>query len=194
MGTYSSLSAEERFWLKVDRACTLISSAHVSTPCWEWVPARRGDGKEYGFYDGIPGSRLVHRISWILESGHPGAMMVLHRCDNRICVRPDHLFLGTHADNMEDMRNKGRQATGKSNGSVLHPDRLSRGNDHYSKTRPHVVARGEKASLAKLTDSMVIDIRSAASSGEAIRAIARRVGVDPSTIRDAVRRRTWTHV
>lgn len=74
--------------------------------CWEWLgrPDRRGYGE---FTTGGKKVR-AHRFSYHLFVGDPGALFVLHRCDNPLCVRPDHLFLGTHADNMADMRAKGR--------------------------------------------------------------------------------------
>lgn len=74
--------------------------------CWEWTAG--ADRKGYGTI--TVGGRKVgaHRFSYRLFVGEPGELFVLHRCDNPICVRPDHLFLGTHADNMRDMRSKGR--------------------------------------------------------------------------------------
>lgn len=68
--------------------------------------------------------KLVHRVAWEVANGPiPKGMFVLHRCDVRTCINPDHLFLGTHKDNMRDMQQKRRAAAGDRNGSAkLKPD------------------------------------------------------------------------
>ena len=84
--------------------------------CWLWCAGRFGPG--YGsFY--VPGSHryLAHRAAWELTNGPiPPGVWVLHRCDNPSCVRPDHLWLGVHRDNMRDMVRKGRHWGGRNNG------------------------------------------------------------------------------
>ena len=89
-----------RFWAKVDK----------SGDCWEW---RGGMHRIHGYGSVWVAERggmvHAHRVAWQLTNGEiPKGLHVLHRCDNRIYVRPDHLFLGTHQDNMRDMRLKGR--------------------------------------------------------------------------------------
>lgn len=118
--TRRGLTLTERFWLKVDR----------SNPdgCWLWIAAV--DGKGYGLLaEKTPGSKRVrvhkaHRYSWELVHGPIfGGLFVLHRCDTPECVNPDHLFLGTHADNMRDMVAKGRWKGGRKRGPNYRPRR-----------------------------------------------------------------------
>lgn len=73
--------------------------------CWMWTGARmRGEGS-YGRFR----NRLAHRVAWELFKGPiPFGLYVLHRCDNPPCVNPEHLFLGTQQDNMDDAHQKGR--------------------------------------------------------------------------------------
>lgn len=92
----------QRFWNRVEK----------TNGCWQWTGSTDTNG--YGQLR-IPGPRSSHkkvrtsRYSWVLHYGPiPNGMLVLHTCDNRRCVRPDHLWLGTQADNMADMSNKGR--------------------------------------------------------------------------------------
>lgn len=86
-----------RFWAKVDRG----------DDCWEWTGIKDPNG--YGRC-GMFGETLAHRVAWKLtREAIPGGLFVLHRCDNPPCCNPDHLFLGTQADNIADMDHKGRR-------------------------------------------------------------------------------------
>ena len=78
----------------------------------------------------------VTRIILSYKLGRPlqPKMMALHRCDNRACVSSEHLWEGTHQDNMDDMKNKGRAATGERNGKVLYPESTPRGLSHHRST------------------------------------------------------------
>ena len=92
----------DRFWPKIVR--------RGPDECWEWQAAKstRGYGK-LGAPGTDAGCEYAHRVSWELHNGPiPDGMHVLHHCDNRICVNPQHLFLGTNLDNILDMRAKGR--------------------------------------------------------------------------------------
>ena len=75
--------------------------------CWEWKASL--DGKGYGQIKNWNSMSRAHRISWEFYCGEiPDGMHILHECDNPKCVNPNHLFLGTHQDNMRDMNEKGR--------------------------------------------------------------------------------------
>ncbi len=147
----------ERFWGKVDCSDTAAEA------CW----SRRGvpgtDGYGQVVLDRKP--MKAHRLAWELEHGPiPERMFVCHRCDNRFCVRPAHLFLGTCADNQADMAAKGRSL------------------------------RGERHNMTILSDDDVLDIRAVRAFGGSQKAIAKAYGVARSTIGLICQRKTWRHL
>lgn len=91
---------EERFWLYVQK----------SDGCWNWTGGLSSKGYAILKGEGGDGKRLQSsRVSWEIHNGPiPPGLFVCHRCDNPKCVRPDHLFLGTQTDNMQDCIRKGR--------------------------------------------------------------------------------------
>lgn len=94
------------------------------TGCWEWFAQQKSG---YGFIRA--GGRdsqqiLAHRASWLLFRGElPTGSVVMHKCDNRICVNPDHLDIGTQRDNMQDMVRKGRSGNRGKHGAHAYGER-----------------------------------------------------------------------
>lgn len=155
----------ERFWRKVQK--------QGGDGCWLWTAGKRdfGYGQFHWFTSaGEYTTGRAHRFSWELHHGPiPKELCVLHTCDVPACVRPDHLWLGTRADNHRDMDAKGRRAR-------------------------QVIRRGVRNANAKLTDEKVREIRGLADSGMSGWSIARQFGVGQPCISDIVRRVTWRHV
>ena len=150
---------EERFWSKVDKK--------EPEDCWLWKAYSQGKYLPYGRMGYKDGKLiLAHRLSYILNKGDPGNLCVLHKCDNSLCVNPDHLFLGTHEDNMKDKVNKNRQS--KMPGST-HPS-------------------------AKLSEQDVIEIKKRLSDGETLKSIAKKYNVHFSTISYIKIGKLWQHL
>lgn len=100
---------EERFWDKVSK----------SDGCWLWNGSVDTEGYGQLYRGGKHQNVAAHRFSWQIHFGDiPIGMKVLHRCDTPPCVRPDHLFLGTQADNIADMDAKGRRSHGEASPSA----------------------------------------------------------------------------
>ena len=103
---------EDRFWAKVDHDGPTPDHVPELGPCWIWTASKDSRRwKGYGFFWDGKRQRSAHRFSWELAYGAVAdGMFVLHRCDNPSCIRPEHLFLGTHQDNMHDRDLKHRTA------------------------------------------------------------------------------------
>lgn len=157
--TKHGLTNLERFLLRVNKT--------AAGGCWLWTGwLGRGGYGSFGFY-GETRREKAHRAAYkLLVSDIPAGQSVLHRCDNPACVNPAHLFLGTHADNMADMRKKGR-----------------------GRSLP-----GEKSPVAKLTWADVAAIRDAHAAGAATcRELAARFNVSAANISSIIAGRTWAH-
>lgn len=164
-----------------------LSHTDRAGSCWLWTRHRMKNGYAQTYFGGR--KRLVHRVSYELFVGPPLDLMVLHRCDVRHCVNPEHLFLGTAADNTHDMIAKGRH---------------SHGDDHWARSRrdeflsrviaQHQYARGSAHHNAKLTEDKVREIRGLFDAGLTDKEIAPIYGVCSLTIRYIRIGKWWRHV
>jgi hypothetical protein len=158
-------TVEERFWSKVDKNGPVVKPA--LGPCWIWKAAKNSSG--YGEFTFNGKQQSVHRIVWQLTHGSiPEGLCILHHCDNPPCVRPDHLFRGTIADNNHDAMAKGRN-------NCLPP--------HFS---------GENHYRARLTTNQVKEIREKRKAmGISFRKLAIQYNVGVTTIRHIIHGETW---
>jgi hypothetical protein len=158
-------SLRASFWSMVD----------TSGECWLWTGAQTGSG--YGYFR----NSHAHRVAWQLVNGPiPDGLLVCHNCpggDNPLCVRPDHMFLGTQLDNMRDMRQKGRGAEGDRHGMRLHPELVRRGEAHH---------------FARVTREQVRAIRARyAAGGITHQRLADEYGLKRQSVSDILTGRNW---
>lgn len=135
-----------RFWAKVDKDPRPFA-------CWEWTAGCLGEYGEF-FLNGK--AEVAHRVSWIIHNGPiPAGLLVLHDCpggDNKRCVRPNHLKLGTHQDNMKDAVVKKQMSQGDGHHFRTNPACRPYGRRNGRYTHPESVFRGEDHPNAKLTN------------------------------------------
>jgi hypothetical protein len=152
-----SKKTEDRFWPKVAKG----------DGCWEWQGSRHPSG--YGVIGASrhQRARMAHRVSWELHHGPiPDGLDVLHHCDNKPCVRPDHLYLGTDLENARDRIERGleRHLSGQANGN------------------------------AKLTEASVRAVIAALQAGGTQQSVADRFGISQPHVSEIARRKSWSHL
>lgn len=150
----------ERFWSKVRK----------TAECWYWVGFR--DRQGYGRFYEPKNATSAHRASWHIHYGEiPRDLCVLHKCDNPSCVRPDHLYVGTNADNVRDRTERKRHWA---NRNPREFQRHAKAVGGLASKRP-----GEKNPRAKLTAD---DIRSIRASKEAKYILIEKYGISRSNL------------
>jgi len=148
-----SLTVNDRFWARVIKG----------DGCWGWAGHINTSG--YGSFSVNKKTAVASRVSWQIHfGGIPDGMVVCHRCDNRPCTNPDHLFLGTVQDNNDDCTAKGRRAMGANHG------------------------------MSKLTPEIVVSLRLERARGVMLKDLSAKYGFSMAAISSAVTGRTWSHV
>ncbi len=150
-----SQDPRERFWSRINK----------TSYCWNWIGTKRG---KYGCLEVNGVLTAAHRFSWQIHFGNIiNNLCVLHKCDNTLCVNPNHLFLGTSSDNNKDRAIKNRSWKPK---GILHP-------------------------LAKLTDDEVRRIRILYKEEDySQRELAKLFGVSQECIRKILKYLNWSHI
>lgn len=149
-------SFEDRFWEKV--------SVGSDDECWNWKAGLTRGG--YGQFSNKVMSNRAHRIAWHLSCGPiPTELFVLHKCDNPKCVNPNHLYLGSHGDNMNDrsVRNRCNQ-------------------------------KGERNAGAKLNDNIVRDIFALREEGHTHKYISDKTNIRRTHVTKILNKQIWSHV
>lgn len=167
MGSRPSLAILDRFWANVNKDGPVVMAE--LGPCWQWIGRVGQSG--YGLFQIGRHTRLTaHRFAWELANGPvPAGLLACHKCDNRRCINQNHIFIGTHKDNSQDMSRKGRT---------------------WRHTHPES-HEGESGGNNKLTAAQVTTIRRRLAAGESHISISRDYPVGYTQIGNIARGEAW---
>lgn len=159
---YTIRDPEKRFWSKVNKNGSIPQHCPELGNCWEWTGVKF-HSSGYGQFSYKLKTVSSHRYSWYLAYGEiPEGLFVLHKCDNKICCNPNHLFLGTQKDNSDDKVSKQRHTKGNNHG------------------------------MSKLTENQVFEIRRLWNTGKYYqREIGEMFDVSQTAISNILLRKTW---
>lgn len=168
-GLVKEIQASDLLQEELDRFFSKVNK-RASNGCWGWTAGLTHYGYgQFSLYRLLGYTPITaHRLSYIIHKGRiPEGLVICHKCDNRKCINPDHLFLGTQADNIEDMHKKGRASGGSSPGA--------------------------KNPAAILTEEQVLEIVGLFGKQSQV-SIAKAYGVSPNTISAIKTGKTWSSV
>ena len=142
-----SSKQKERYWSRVDK--------NTSTECWHWTGTK--DNRNYGVFYVNPKIVKAHRLALILDGTDvPSSKCVMHKCDNPQCVNPNHLSVGTLADNNQDKQNKMRHVYGEGNHTCKLSEQDVKNIRNTPRERGYLVKLSEKYNVSKPTIEAIV--------------------------------------
>jgi len=169
----------------------LLDNIEKVNGCWIWKRALNNKDINigYGICYHLGKRKLAHRASYEVFKGEvPRDLFVCHTCDNRRCINPEHLWIGTRSDNAVDAVKKGRMKP------VWGRKKTQEEIDKIQKNRTIPDQKGERSPRAKLSNQQVLEIREKLSRKVKYKYISEEYGIDICSLSDIKFRRTWKHI